>query len=151
GCHAVRSVPRRRSWFWKLPKETSMKRDYTVIVVSSAVSPLLVGSKRNSRSTPQHGPVKSRDCTGGLPTFRALSPSNSASKEHVMTRSATFLIAVAETIALPAQSRPTVQGAWRLAEVRTTGPAASSNANPQPSLYLFSAKHYSITRVTSPA
>jgi hypothetical protein len=42
-----------------------------------------------------------------------------------------------------AQSRPSVQGAWHVVEV---SPGAT---NPQPSLYLFTARHYSIMRVLS--
>jgi hypothetical protein len=48
-----------------------------------------------------------------------------------------------------AQSRPSLQGVWRLVEVRITGPNASTNNKPQPSLYIFTGKHYSIVRVTS--
>lgn len=50
-----------------------------------------------------------------------------------------------------AQSKPTaqaaVQGAWKVIEITTTGPGASTNRNPQPGLYLFTGKHYSLTRV----
>ena len=47
------------------------------------------------------------------------------------------------------QSKPsaTVQGVWRVAEVVTTGPGASTNSKPQPGLYIFTAKHYSIVKV----
>lgn len=48
-----------------------------------------------------------------------------------------------------AQSQGSIQGAWRLAEISTTGANGSTNRAPQPSLYLFTAKHFSITRVTS--
>jgi hypothetical protein len=33
-----------------------------------------------------------------------------------------------------AQSKPTIQGVWRVAEVNTTGPNATTNKNPQPSV-----------------
>lgn len=46
-----------------------------------------------------------------------------------------------------AQSRPALQGAWQVVEVTTTGPNSSTNSNPQPGLYLFTARHYSITSV----
>jgi hypothetical protein len=49
-----------------------------------------------------------------------------------------------------AQSRPSLQGAWQLVEVTTTGPGASTNTKLEPSLYLFTARHYSIMRVLSP-
>jgi hypothetical protein len=46
-----------------------------------------------------------------------------------------------------AASKPTIQGVWRITEVTTTGPNASTNKSPQPSLYIYTAKHYSIIRV----
>jgi hypothetical protein len=46
-----------------------------------------------------------------------------------------------------AASEPTIQGVWRVAEVTTTGPTASTNKSPQPSLYIFTARHYSLMRV----
>jgi hypothetical protein len=46
-----------------------------------------------------------------------------------------------------AASQPTLQGVWRVTEVTTTGKDASTNKSPQPSLYIFTAKHYSIMRV----
>jgi hypothetical protein len=46
-----------------------------------------------------------------------------------------------------AASEPTIQGVWRVAEVTTTGPNASNNSSPQPSLYIFTARHYSLMRV----
>jgi hypothetical protein len=42
-----------------------------------------------------------------------------------------------------------LQGVWRVVDVVTTGPSASANSQPQPGLYLFTAKHYSIMRVTA--
>jgi len=46
-----------------------------------------------------------------------------------------------------AASEPTIQGVWRVTEVTTTGKDASTNKSPQPGLYIFTAKHYSIVRV----
>jgi len=46
-----------------------------------------------------------------------------------------------------AASEPTLQGVWRVTEVTTTGPNASTNKSPQPSLYIFTPKHYSLMRV----
>jgi hypothetical protein len=46
-----------------------------------------------------------------------------------------------------AASQPTIQGVWRITETTTTGPDASTNKSPQPSLYIFTAKHYSTIRV----
>jgi hypothetical protein len=54
-------------------------------------------------------------------------------------------VAAALLASLSAQSRPSIQGAWSLVEV-VGGPAGSG---PQPSLYLFTDRHYSIMRVTS--
>ena len=53
------------------------------------------------------------------------------------------------TSPLVGQSGPSIQGAWRLIEVTTSGRNGSTNSMPQPSLYIFSARHYSITRVTA--
>ena len=50
---------------------------------------------------------------------------------------------------LAAQAPPGLQGAWQVVEVTTTGPAGSTNSNPQPGLYLFTARHYSIISVLS--
>ena len=46
-----------------------------------------------------------------------------------------------------AASQPTLQGVWQVTEVTTTGPNASTNKSPQPSLYIYTAKHYSVMRV----
>jgi len=49
-----------------------------------------------------------------------------------------------------AQSKLTVlSGAWRITEVTTTGPNATTNRHPQPGLYLFTGKYYSIVIVRS--
>ena len=47
------------------------------------------------------------------------------------------------------QSKPSIQGVWRVAEVTTTGPNASTNKSPQPGLYIFTGKHYSLVRDAS--
>jgi hypothetical protein len=46
-----------------------------------------------------------------------------------------------------AASQSTIHGVWQVTEVTTTGPNASTNSSPQPSLYIFTPKHYSIVRV----
>lgn len=66
----------------------------------------------------------------------------------------TALVAVLVAVALVprssfAQASPTIQGAWRIVEVTTTGPDGSTNTSPQPSLLLFTDSYYSIVRVTS--
>lgn len=64
-----------------------------------------------------------------------------------------FMATLLVTAALSGQTKPasrsTVQGVWRVAEVVTTGPGASTNSKPQPGLYIFTARHYSIVRVTA--
>ena len=42
-----------------------------------------------------------------------------------------------------AASQPTIQGVWQVTEVTTTGKDASTNKSPQPSLYIYTARHYS--------
>jgi hypothetical protein len=52
-------------------------------------------------------------------------------------------------MSLLGQSRPaSIAGAWRIVEVTTTGPNARTIKNPQPSLYIFTAKHFSLMQVT---
>jgi len=46
-----------------------------------------------------------------------------------------------------AASQETLQGVWRITETTTTGKDASTNKSPQPSLYIFTAKHYSVMRI----
>lgn len=46
-----------------------------------------------------------------------------------------------------AAAQPTLQGVWRITEATTTGPDAATNKSPQPSLYIFTAKHYSQIRI----
>ena len=48
-----------------------------------------------------------------------------------------------------AQSKPSIQGVWRVVEVTTSGPNASTNKSPQPGVYIFTAKHYSLVRDTA--
>jgi hypothetical protein len=42
---------------------------------------------------------------------------------------------------------PSLEGAWRVSEVVVTGANAATNKTPQPALYLFTKKHYSILAV----
>ena len=42
------------------------------------------------------------------------------------------------------QSKPSIQGVWRVAERTTTGPEGATNKNPQPGQWIFTAKHYSM-------
>ena len=46
-----------------------------------------------------------------------------------------------------AASQSTIQGVWRVTEVTTTGPNASTNKSPQPSQYIFTAKYFSLIRI----
>jgi hypothetical protein len=43
-----------------------------------------------------------------------------------------------------------LEGVWRVSEVTTTGPNATTNASPQPGFYIFTERHYSIVTVNSP-
>jgi hypothetical protein len=60
---------------------------------------------------------------------------------------ASILAAVACTWAL-AQASRSLQGAWRVTET-TNGKTQKSNKSPQPGLYMFTAKHYSVMTVNS--
>ena len=42
---------------------------------------------------------------------------------------------------------PSIQGVWKITELVRTGADATKNSNPQPSLYIFTARHYSIISV----
>jgi hypothetical protein len=48
-----------------------------------------------------------------------------------------------------AASQSTIQGVWRVTEVTTTGPNASTNKSPQPSQYIFTPKHFSLIRINA--
>jgi hypothetical protein len=52
------------------------------------------------------------------------------------------------SIALVGQSNPSIQGVWRIAERTTTGPSGTTNKNPQPGLYIFTGRHYSLMSIT---
>ena len=61
---------------------------------------------------------------------------------------------------LAAQSQAGIRGVWRVAEITAAGAAGPSgvvptvgrtNTNPQPGLYIFTGRHFSIQRVTSTA
>ena len=70
-----------------------------------------------------------------------------------MRKSIFVLVIMLTVVAAFAQSKTgqtPLQGVWRVAEVTTTGPNASTTRNPQPGLYIFTGKHYSIVTVTSP-
>jgi hypothetical protein len=66
-----------------------------------------------------------------------------------MIRTAVMMAAaVVAASTLEAQApAPRLQGAWRLVAVRV---GDSVNKAPEPSLYLFTARHYSLTRVDAP-
>ena len=49
---------------------------------------------------------------------------------------------------LAAQSPDAIEGAWRVTQIQTSGANAATYAS-QPSLYLFTGRHYSIVRVSS--
>jgi hypothetical protein len=57
-------------------------------------------------------------------------------------------VGLAATALETQSSRETVQGVWRIEAV--THYTEPTNTQPQPSLYVFTAKHYAMLRVTSP-
>ena len=60
-----------------------------------------------------------------------------------------LVVAVVVLTSLPAaQQGSSLKGAWRVVEV-TTGDG-KTNSNPEPGLYIFTERHYSIMRVTQP-
>ncbi|MEX2116843.1 MAG: hypothetical protein WEB37_08145 [Bacteroidota bacterium] len=74
-------------------------------------------------------------------------PSNTM--EVTMRPVAALLILLAGlSVSLSAQALSAIQGAWRASQIQTTGPTAATYA-PQPSLYLFAGRHYSIVSVDS--
>lgn len=58
------------------------------------------------------------------------------------------LLVVAGSVLARAQTTPSLQGAWRVAEVVRTGAGATTTTNPQPGLILFTKQHYSIVTVS---
>lgn len=70
-----------------------------------------------------------------------------------MARRVLMLLLVASVcVTLSGQSKPpapSIVGVWRVAEVTTTGPNASTTRRPQPGLYIFTGKHYSFARVAA--
>src|SRR5436190_21747004 len=46
---------------------------------------------------------------------------------------------------------PSIQGVWRVVEVTTTGPNGSTDTAPQPSIYIYTGKYYSMMRVNGTA
>jgi hypothetical protein len=44
---------------------------------------------------------------------------------------------------------PSLQGAWRMSELTTTGANGSTNRTPQPGLWIFTGRHYSMVTVNS--
>ena len=62
---------------------------------------------------------------------------------------AAVLLAASLFAQAPNPSSSPLEGAWRVAEVVVIGATASTNSNPQPSLYIFTKRHYSILSVNS--
>jgi lipocalin-like protein len=61
------------------------------------------------------------------------------------------LVVVAAWLLARAQTAPSLQGVWRVAEIAVTGANASSNTSPQPGLFMFTRQHYSIVTVNGTA
>jgi hypothetical protein len=61
---------------------------------------------------------------------------------------AVFVIAaVATVITARAETAPSLEGVWQVTEETFQGPNTSNNETPQPSLLIFTKKHYSFIRV----
>ena len=53
------------------------------------------------------------------------------------------------TAAQDGRGNPTIVGVWKITQVTTTGSNARTNTNPQPSIRIFTARHFSVTDVTA--
>lgn len=60
-----------------------------------------------------------------------------------------FLIVIVFGVSALAQSRSGIEGVWALTEVTSTGPNGKTQQMSQPSMYLFTRKHYSIIYISS--
>jgi hypothetical protein len=58
-------------------------------------------------------------------------------------------VLILASVSLVGQSTPSIRGVWKVAEVTFTGPNAEKITNPQPGVYIFTAKHYSMVRDTA--
>jgi hypothetical protein len=56
------------------------------------------------------------------------------------------LIVLASTSIAGAEGK--LEGTWKVVEMSGMGPNASTNTNPQPGLYIFTKKHYSMQAIT---
>jgi hypothetical protein len=61
------------------------------------------------------------------------------------------LVVVGSWALVRAQSSPSLQGAWRVSSIVVTGANATTNNSPQPGLYIFTGRHYSIMTVNGAA
>lgn len=61
--------------------------------------------------------------------------------------SLTLLLLCATAVLAQSSRRKPIEGVWRVTEVVVTGADASTEANPQPGLIIFTRKHYSVMRV----
>lgn len=62
-----------------------------------------------------------------------------------------LLIVATFAVSAKAQTRSGIEGVWKLGEVTTTGENAATKQATQPSMYLFTKKHYSIIYVRGDA
>ena len=57
-------------------------------------------------------------------------------------------LVLAVGVSIGGQTKPhSLQGAWKVVQVTTTGADARTISSPQPGLYLFTAKHYAVVAV----
>jgi hypothetical protein len=58
------------------------------------------------------------------------------------------LVSAAAVAQSRSSSQSTIQGVWQVSEVTAASPKPATNTKPEPGLYIFTAKHYSIVRIT---
>ena len=92
-------------------------------------------------------PTRQRLVGCGLPCFHPSTKPERFNRKNFASILGILLLTAAHAAA---QSKATaLTGAWRMTQLKTTGPNSRTVTNPQPSLYLFTAGHYSILSVNS--
>ena len=74
-------------------------------------------------------------------------------KRLLATAIVVVLVGIAQVVgtAQSGSAKSPVIGVWRVSELTITGPNARTNTSPQPSLFIFTPRYYSIEEVTSDA
>ena len=64
------------------------------------------------------------------------------------TRLSVFVVVLGLTgVVLLGQAKPSIQGVWRVQERVITGENPSSTNTPQPGIYVYTARHYSVVQI----